>query len=82
MKDFLEILREGELEAILSEKDREHKAVLNKIAHWLKSDYMNYQDALSMEMNSQMELMLRDLVGRIFKGLKIHGIDVKEYNGL
>ena len=56
------------------DQSRKSEALLNKIASKLKTDYEDYQDAIEMEMDSELGANMRFQLGEVFNILKSIGV--------
>lgn len=87
------ILMEEELRRLKEENEKLHKIIkiydtakqdeiqckMNRICSALKVEWLDFQDALNMEMNPVLAENLKDQIKSIFKILKKEGIDVESY---
>lgn len=65
------------LNAFTEDKEKSSSELLNSIASALSKYYKEYEIAKSMDLNTDLEMTLLDLLEDIFKRLEKNGIDIK-----
>lgn len=65
------------LNAFTEDKEKSSSELLNSIASSLTKYYKEYEIAKSMDLNTDLEMTLLDLLEDIFKRLEKNGIDIK-----
>jgi hypothetical protein len=66
------------LSAYNSDKQNSLSEQLNIVASKLKSHYLNYKDAISMDMSIELGEALREIIGDVFKTLVKSGVNLEE----